>query len=131
MGYMISSDLSAHIGDLRTLLVAERHRVTAQIGTQTETFEAIVEAAQLTSTDDEHDPEGATLAFERSQADALRSAAAARLIEIEVAIERLDSSTYGQCERCSLPIAVERLLARPIATLCMPCAALLSPARSR
>lgn len=51
----------------------------------------------------------------------------ARLIEHEIvsvknALRRLETGTYGTCVRCGDPIGVERLEARPEATLCIDCA---------
>lgn len=37
------------------------------------------------------------------------------------ALQRLEDGTYGICEECGEPIAVERLLARPVTTLCLSC----------
>lgn len=72
---------------------------------------------------DEHDPEGATIAFERSQLDALVQQARARLGEIDAALERVGHGTYGACEGCGRAIAAARLEARPTARLCIECAA--------
>ena len=41
--------------------------------------------------------------------------------EIDAALERMDSGTYGTCEKCGKPIGDERLDARPVARLCMDC----------
>jgi DnaK suppressor protein len=71
------------------------------------------------NTDDEHDPEGSTIAFERSQADALREAARHRLAEIDAAEQRIRDGRYGLCEVCGEPIAAGRLAARPLATRCI------------
>ena len=71
------------------------------------------------NSDDEHDPEGATLAFERSQADALRSAALARLTAADAAMARIDAGTYGRCAVCGEPIAPARLAARPLTDRCI------------
>ncbi len=49
----------------------------------TDDFEAIVAASLDTNADDEHDPEGATIAFERSQVDALVTQTRQRLAEID------------------------------------------------
>jgi len=84
--------------------------------------ESIVDARRDTATDDEHDPEGATLAFERSQADTVRRGAAARLDQIAAALARLDAGTYGRCERCGDEIPSARLEIRPWATDCVACA---------
>lgn len=45
------------------------------------------------------------------------------LAKIDEALLRLERGTYGICERCSEPIALERLAARPVTTLCITCKA--------
>ena len=47
---------------LRTAWHDERVRLSRQIDELQRRFDDIVAAAELTSTDDEHDPEGATIA---------------------------------------------------------------------
>jgi RNA polymerase-binding transcription factor DksA len=74
-----------------------------------------------TPPDDEHDPEGATLAFERAQTAALLSQARAHLGDLEEAMERLRAGTFGRCERCGDEIVLERLMARPTAQRCVEC----------
>ncbi|MFI2753184.1 TraR/DksA family transcriptional regulator [Cellulomonas sp. P22] len=107
--------LRARLRALRTEAV-ERHR--ASLGDVTD----IVDASRDTSTDDEHDPEGATIAFERAQADALARSAVAQVAEIDAALARLDAGTYGRCEVCGEPVAAARLEARPAARTCIRCA---------
>ncbi|MCW8132607.1 MAG: TraR/DksA family transcriptional regulator [Planctomycetota bacterium] len=41
--------------------------------------------------------------------------------EIEKAIEKIDSGTYGYCEVCNRTIGSERLKFLPFATLCIKC----------
>ncbi|MBX7113610.1 MAG: RNA polymerase-binding protein DksA [Myxococcaceae bacterium] len=43
------------------------------------------------------------------------------LKKIEKALARIDDGTFGVCERCEEPIAVKRLEARPVTTLCIRC----------
>jgi DnaK suppressor protein len=43
------------------------------------------------------------------------------LDEVDRALEKLDAGTYGICEECGQPIALERLRALPSAALCVPC----------
>lgn len=112
-----------HLQEIRAQLHRDRQETVARIEALGENVSAIVEAARYTATDDEHDPEGSTIAFERSQADALRSSAHRHLVEIEAALARIDGDAYGTCERCGEPIAHERLLARPTARTCITCAA--------
>jgi DnaK suppressor protein len=85
-------------------------------------FDRIVEAAQSVSTDDEHDPEGSTIAFERAQVAALLDQADRQLAELDAAVARLDAGSYGRCVACGRPIGAERLLVRPAATRCIACA---------
>ena len=84
---------------------------------------AIIESSYSTATDDEHDPEGATLAFERQHVAALVSQARQQLAQIDAAMLRLAEGTYGRCESCGRPISAARLAARPMTTLCINCAA--------
>jgi len=41
------------------------------------------------------------------------------LSKINKAIKKIDSDTYGYCEETGEPIGLKRLIARPIATLCI------------
>ena len=72
--------------------------------------------------DDEHDPEGATIGFERAQVVSLIAAARHHLQEIDAAVERLRVGTHGTCERCGTRMSDARLLARPTARTCVRCA---------
>lgn len=107
----------------QALLAEERSRTKDQIAALERDFEAMVDASALVATDDEHDPEGSTIAFERAQVAALLNQARRHLAELDEAVERLRSGTYGTCERCGQPIAAERLGARPAARTCLACAA--------
>ena len=83
---------------------------------------AVSEARESSNVDDEHDPEGSTIAFERSQLEAIRRSALERAAEAEAAADRLDAGVYGFCVRCGRPILLARLAARPMAALCLDCA---------
>jgi RNA polymerase-binding transcription factor DksA len=83
----------------------------------------IVAAAEGANVDDEHDPEGATIAFEREQLAALIAQAERSVAAAEQALAAREAGTYGTCERCGEPIGAERLEARPSATTCVRCAA--------
>ena len=79
-------------------------------------------AASDVATDDEHDPEGTTIAFERAQVSALLDRARRCIAELDEALERLDAGRYGVCVDCGGPIAPDRLVARPSARTCIACA---------
>ena len=81
-----------------------------------------MDAAEGSNADDEHDPEGATIAFERSQLHAHAQQAQVRLTEIEDAVGRLEDGSFGSCEGCGRPIPGERLRVRPTARRCVGCA---------
>ncbi len=79
----------------------------------------VVDAARGANVDDEHDPEGATIAFERAQLEALAADARRRLADVDAALARLDAGTYGTCAVGGEPLAAARLAARPTATTCV------------
>lgn len=41
--------------------------------------------------------------------------------KIQKALDRIRSGEYGTCESCGAPITYNRLMARPVATLCIDC----------
>src|ERR687890_162069 len=94
----------------------------AEAATLARDLETLFTASRDSNADDEHDPEGATIGFERAQLTALLAAARERMAEVDDAQRRVDRATYGVCERCGQPIAEERLAARPFARFCMACA---------
>jgi DnaK suppressor protein len=73
--------------------------------------------------DDEHDPEGATLAYERQHTAALLRQARYHVADIEAAMRRLADGSYGRCTACGSAIGAARLAARPAASTCIGCAA--------
>ncbi|ETK36632.1 TraR/DksA family transcriptional regulator [Microbispora sp. ATCC PTA-5024] len=106
---------------LRDLLTAERAAAVTRVGVLTLAWDDIVASSSLVAVDDEHDPEGATIAFERAHVQALLDQARSQLADLDLALERLGRGRYGTCERCGQPIALERLRARPAATTCVHC----------
>jgi DnaK suppressor protein len=106
----------------RARLEEERGVVLRRLAALLGEHDDFVAASRDSNADDEHDPEGATIAFERSQVDALLRQAQRRLAELDAASARLDAGTYGRCERCGLPIDPARLDARPEARTCVACA---------
>jgi DnaK suppressor protein len=107
---------------VRSALVAALRRAEEQITALSRQFDDIVAAAELTNTDDEHDPEGATIAFERAQVNALLDQARRDRVALQESLARVDDSEYGPCERCARPIGLERLVAVPATRRCVECA---------
>lgn len=106
----------------RAVLAADRDATVARIQAMTAELAAVAAAAAGSNLDDEHDPEGSTVAFEREQLAALRAVAQQHLDEIDAALGRLDAGSYGSCLQCGQPISDERLAALPAAPLCVTCA---------
>ena len=116
--------LTSHqLASLRSQLESDRERTGMLIDTVTDEMADFVSARRDTATDDEHDPEGPTLAFERSQASAILGQSQQHLAEIDSALQRMDEGRYGLCRNCGNGIALGRLQVRPQAALCISCAA--------
>jgi DnaK suppressor protein len=103
-------------------LIAERDAAAALVDALGADFDGIVESASMANIDDEHDPDGSTVGFERARVSALLERARRRLAALEQALERASAGTYGACQACGGPIAPERLAALPETTRCIGCA---------
>ena len=103
----------------------DREQTLGQIADLEREFTAIVASAADGSAggDDEHDPEGATVAFERQHVAALLDRARAHLEAIDTALRKVDAGSYEICDICGRPIGAERLAARPASLTCVRCAA--------
>ncbi|MGD9986605.1 TraR/DksA family transcriptional regulator [Pseudonocardia sp.] len=113
--------------DRAARLAAERADTEARIAGLTRQVAALADEQALTTHDDEHDPEGVTIGFERAQLQGLLAGARRDLEALERAERRLADGTYGRCARCGGPIPPERLDALPAAETCVACA----PSRRR
>lgn len=113
--YPESEDPHARLDELRT----SNLRRTADLASS---FDDIVAATSDVATDDEHDPEGNTIAWERQQVAALLDEMRLTLAEIDAAEQRLADGRYGICTRCGHEIAAERLHALPATATCVDCA---------
>lgn len=103
-------------------LAADRADTVARMAGLSRDFAEIVAANALVAVDDEHDPEGASTAFERAHVAALLAGARDHLAELDRARERLEHGGYGRCEVCGEAIPAERLEVRPAASTCVACA---------
>ena len=106
----------------RERLEDERRRTADRLDRLREDHTGFVEASKDSNADDEHDPEGATIAFERSQVATLVRQATEHLAQVDSALARLEAGTYGTCTGCGGSIPEERLEARPTALTCIGCA---------
>ncbi len=108
--------------DVRTALGLERTEHQRRIAALTSEVDEIVSAAADANGDDEHDPEGSTVAFERARVTALVESARGAVVELDRALARLDAGTYGQCALCGDDIGTGRLAALPAVGTCIVCA---------
>jgi DnaK suppressor protein len=109
--------------DPAELLAAERAGTLQRLSGLERELAGVIESSGSAGTDDEHDPEGATIAFERQHTAALLGQARQHLAEIDAALARLAKGSYGVCAGCGRPIGAARLAARPVTTTCITCAA--------
>ncbi|GAA3229329.1 TraR/DksA family transcriptional regulator [Actinocorallia longicatena] len=98
---------------------AETLRLISSLARQ---WDELVASTDLSNADDEHDPEGATIAFERARLSGSLARARTDLEALDRAVIRLEAGDYWFCERCGQPIAPARLDARPAARTCITCA---------
>lgn len=83
------------------------------------------EETQRTAEDSEgfgvtnHPADDATDVFDRERNMAVEAEMQRELAQVEHALSRFETGTYGICEVCGQPIDEERLEARPAATLCI------------
>jgi DnaK suppressor protein len=111
-------------------IALEGERVTAQARVQALQAElsGVVADAEDANGDDEHDPEGPTIAFERARVTALLADAHSHLADFNEALARLDSGNYSICATCHRTIPKERLDALPACRTCVECAVVRRPA---
>jgi RNA polymerase-binding transcription factor DksA len=106
----------------RQLLIEERDRQ------QHLAERLLADVAELTAergmsdTDDEGGfGEGAGMVVDRDRDQALHAAARIALLDIDAALARVESGTYGRCTSCGEQIPSARLEAVPAATVCVAC----------
>ncbi|MGC5584796.1 TraR/DksA family transcriptional regulator [Ornithinimicrobium sp. W1679] len=117
----ISPDQDPHPAsvDVGTRLLEERAALAARVAQLTEDMASFFEASRDSNADDEHDPEGQTIAFERAQLSAVTDQARRHLEEIDAALQRVAKGTFGICDVCDQPMDPRRLDARPTARACV------------
>jgi RNA polymerase-binding protein DksA len=118
-----TADFSAKTLDkLRRLLEEERETYVRQAHDLAAEAEALASDREPGDTQfDEESGEGDTLNVERERDLALSASATQAVEEIDRALGRMDTGSYGICERCGKKIAVARLEALPFAALCIEC----------
>jgi RNA polymerase-binding transcription factor DksA len=104
---------------LRTALESERERLRAALASVNHTESLLDETGELSIGTDDHIADIASETYMRELDGGLEENAEHLLEEIENALGRIEEGTYGTCTACGKPIAEERLVAVPWATLCL------------
>ncbi len=108
--------------ELRTQIRSELRRLHALVDSLEANVTDLMEAANASPPDDEHDPEGHTIAFERSQLTGRRDEYLRTIADLVAAETRLENERSALCEVCGDPIPHERRLAVPTTIRCADCA---------
>ncbi len=103
-------------------LAVERAATVTRVAALARAVQGLADEQALTTHDDEHDPEGVTIAVERAQLQGLLAGARRDLDALDRATERLTAGTYGRCARCRDRIPASRLEALPATETCLACA---------
>jgi DnaK suppressor protein len=112
-------------GEVEERLLAERVAAAQHLESISADLAAVAAAASGSNLDDEHDPEGSTIAFEREQLAALRAQVHIRLVDLDAALDRVRHGRYGRCVSCGRAVGDVRLEALPATRLCVRCAGAL------
>jgi RNA polymerase-binding transcription factor DksA len=112
---MSDNDAAARIATARADATIRSTALAAQVA-------ALAEQQALTTHDDEHDPEGVTIGFERAQIQGLLAGAREDIAALDRATSRLSAGTYGRCASCGREIPDGRLEALPATETCLDCA---------
>ena len=99
----------------RTLLVEQRERILGDVGR--------VLSGELDVDSDDFPDEIDTAVAESSSSltGQMREREERLLAKIDRMLEKIGQGTYGECEGCGDEIGAKRLVARPVASLCIAC----------
>jgi DnaK suppressor protein len=92
-------------------------------------LETLIEKAETTvlelvgaASDNEADPlDQATQEYSRDNVFRIRSRESRLIRKIRESLQAIEAGTYGICEDCEKPIAIKRLMARPVTSYCIEC----------
>jgi RNA polymerase-binding transcription factor DksA len=106
----------------KKLLVEERERlervregIVDELGDPAEERTALAE----TSGADQHPADVGTERFEREKDLSIIAGIDAELVDVQLALKRLESGAYGKCDLCGRPIGEPRLRVRPATRFCV------------
>jgi DnaK suppressor protein len=104
-----------------SLIAARADRLAEADALKAEADQLALDAEPGDTQFDDESGEGSTTAVDRERDLALSAQARAEVMEIDVALDKIDTGSYGTCERCNKPIPKARLEVIPWAALCVNC----------
>jgi RNA polymerase-binding protein DksA len=109
--------------EFRDMLSALRRRLSNNVNSMQNDApkESGRNGAELSDMPMEHLADRASDNFVKDMMIGLLQNSEAEIVDIDIALEKIDNSTYGQCENCEGTIDIERLKALPFARLCIQC----------
>ena len=112
---------SVDVDRFKQALLEERERISEALEYLHEENPGSLEdeTGEPSASADEHLADTATETYDRELDYSLEENAEKVLSEIDAALQRIETGTYGVCRVCGREIAPERLEARPWATLCI------------
>ncbi|MEL7563642.1 MAG: TraR/DksA C4-type zinc finger protein [Dehalobacterium sp.] len=106
----------------RQRLLAEKKELEARIeGLNQGLHQAMTDSISELSLYDNHPADIGDELFERGKDLSLKDNAEIQFNNVERALEKINSDTYGICDKCGKPIDMARLEALPSANLCLDC----------
>lgn len=102
-------------------LLDERARVQEALDYLHEENAGLMEDEREEIPSDNHPADTATATVDREIDYTLEANEERVLSAIDGALKRVEDGTYGSCQKCGQPIAVERLEALPYTTQCIDC----------
>lgn len=109
----------AEIEDVREELNDELTRLNEELADMEAELQDLLSEAVVEAGDD--DADSGSKSFERDHEIALANSLRQMRDQVEAAIQRLDSGSFGLCKSCEEPIGKLRLQAFPQAQLCLAC----------
>jgi RNA polymerase-binding protein DksA len=106
---------------LKKALMAERERLGREIADLDADLSESLEDSSEESPYDQHMAETAAVTLDREIDLTLEENARAAISQIDRALQKLETGSYGSCDKCGSPISEERLKVAPFATLCIDC----------
>jgi DnaK suppressor protein len=103
------------IDTIRELLDEEKKRISRHLEDLSDSSVADLDTASGDSVDI------ASLEINQNSLQKIGKRELNHLKKIDVALKKMEDGTYGECESCGEQISVARLMARPVAQLCIDC----------